>query len=124
VLGTFLGFFFRPSVPLVGQLPLGVVLTRGATLNGLDILLRSTAEQSFNYLLVGGVVGAVLMAGANVMLTSQSRGGTPAVPLHTNVSAAPPPTGATANTFCTQCGSMLSPAVLFCGSCGTRREAR
>ena len=46
VLGAVLGFLFRPSVPFVGQLPLDVVLTRGASLNGVDLVLGSTAEQS------------------------------------------------------------------------------
>ena len=29
ILGTILGFLLRPSVPLIGQLPFGVVVTRG-----------------------------------------------------------------------------------------------
>src|SRR6266404_4872391 len=40
--GALLGFLFRPSVPFVGQLPLGHVITRGAYLNGVDVLLRSS----------------------------------------------------------------------------------
>jgi len=125
VLGTLLGFLVRPSVPLIGQLPLGVVLTRGAALNGVDVLLRSTAEQSFNYLIVGGVIGAVLMAGAKIVITSQaSRANTTGAPPTAQSSAAPPPAGATANAFCTKCGTALGSAVTFCGACGTRREAR
>ncbi len=59
VLGLVVSFLLRPSVPLTGQLPLGIVLTRGATLRDLDALLIPVAQQSFNYLLAGGVVGGV-----------------------------------------------------------------
>src|SRR6266851_5346061 len=62
--GALLGFLFRPSVPFVGQLPLGVVLTRGVYLNGVDVLLRSSAETSFNYVIIGAILGAVIMAAA------------------------------------------------------------
>lgn len=58
--GAVVGFLLRPAVPLVGQLPLMVVLTRGANLQGLDRLVVPTAETSFNYMLVGGIIGTVL----------------------------------------------------------------
>lgn len=58
VIGGLLGFFFRPSVPFLGQLPMATVLTRGSNLTGLDMLLRGTAEQSFNYVLIGVIAGA------------------------------------------------------------------
>jgi len=45
------GLLTRPSVPLLGQLPIETVLTRGAALQGMDMLLKSTAEQSFNWAL-------------------------------------------------------------------------
>ena len=57
--GGLLGFLFRPSVPLIGQLPFETVVTRGANLSGLDVILRSTAEQSFNYVVVGVIVGGI-----------------------------------------------------------------
>lgn len=50
----------RPSVPLIGPLPFGTVITRGANLTGLDSLLKGAAETSFNYMLVGVVVGALV----------------------------------------------------------------
>jgi hypothetical protein len=56
--GAFVGFQLRPSAFLVGQLPLGTVITRGANLSGLDVLLVSTAQTSFNYMLAGAAVGA------------------------------------------------------------------
>lgn len=58
VLGGVIGFLLRPSIPLIGQLPLGTVLSRGSNLSGLDILLKGVAEQSFNYLVVGIILGA------------------------------------------------------------------
>jgi hypothetical protein len=58
--GGLVGFFLRPSVPLLGQLPFETVISRGANLSGLDIILRSTAETSFNYLAAGLVAGAIL----------------------------------------------------------------
>lgn len=57
--GGLLGFLFRPSVPLIGQLPFGTVITRGSNLSGLDVILRGTAEQSFNYVVVGVIIGAI-----------------------------------------------------------------
>lgn len=59
-LGVLLGFLVRPSIPLVGQLPFGVVITRGAGLKGVDQLLRPYAEQSFNYVLVGAILGGLI----------------------------------------------------------------
>lgn len=60
VAGGVVGFLARPSVPLVGQLPFATVITRGGSLTGLDVLLKGVAETSFNYLLVGVVVGAAV----------------------------------------------------------------
>jgi hypothetical protein len=56
--GGFIGFSMRPSALIVGQLPFGVVVTRGASLTGLDQLLRPTAETSFNQMVTAAVVGA------------------------------------------------------------------
>lgn len=61
-LGGLVGFLLRPSLPLIGQLPFKTVITRGSNLTGLDVLLKSTAEQSFNYMVIGVIVGAVLLA--------------------------------------------------------------
>jgi len=59
LLGAFVGFLARPSVMLVGQLPLDVVLTRGAMLTGLGRLLIPAARQSFNIMLSCSILGAV-----------------------------------------------------------------
>jgi hypothetical protein len=61
LIGATVGFLFRPSVPLVGQLDLPTVLTRGTRLTGLDTMLQSAAERSFNYLAGGALAGAALL---------------------------------------------------------------
>ena len=60
LIGGLVGFLLRPSVPLIGQLPFSTVISRGANLRGLDQLLLGYARTSFNYLLAGLVVGAVV----------------------------------------------------------------
>ncbi|WP_321420154.1 hypothetical protein [uncultured Methanomethylovorans sp.] len=57
-LGGITGFLLRPSVPLVGQLPLETVLTRGSELKGFNAMLIPYAETSFNYVLAGAIIGA------------------------------------------------------------------
>ena len=59
-IGGLVGFLLRPTAPLMGQLDFGTVITRGSKLKGLDQLLVSTAETSFNYLLVGAILGALI----------------------------------------------------------------
>ena len=59
-LGGVVGFLVRPSVPLMGQLPFTTVITRGANLRGFDQLLLGYARTSFNYLLAGLVLGAIV----------------------------------------------------------------
>ena len=58
-IGGLLGFLMRPAAPLIGQLDFGTVISRGSNLRGLDSLLISTAQASFNYLLFGAILGAV-----------------------------------------------------------------
>jgi hypothetical protein len=58
--GGLVGFLLRPSVPLMGQLPFRTVITRGANLQGLDLLLTGYARTSFNYVVAGMVMGAVI----------------------------------------------------------------
>jgi hypothetical protein len=60
ILGGVVGYLFRPSAMLVGQLPFETVISRGANLQGLDQLLVPTAQASFNILVVGAIIGAVL----------------------------------------------------------------
>jgi hypothetical protein len=60
MLGGIIGYLTRPSALLVGQLPFGTVITGGAGLQGLDQLLVPVARQSFNQMLTGAIVCAVL----------------------------------------------------------------
>lgn len=59
LLGGTVGYWLRPPVPLIGQLPFETVMTRGENLRGLDVLLKGTAQQSFNYMAVGVIIGAL-----------------------------------------------------------------
>ena len=60
LLGGAVGFLLRPSVPLMGQLPFTTVISRGANLRGLDQLLLGYARSSFNYVVAGVVLGALI----------------------------------------------------------------
>lgn len=60
MLGGIIGYLTRPSALLVGQLPFGIVITGGAGLQGLDQLLAPVAQQSFNQMVTGAIVCAVL----------------------------------------------------------------
>ena len=60
ILGGIVGYLYRPSAFMVGQLPFEHVITRGKSLKGLDQVLIPFAEKSFNYMLAGIVVGAAL----------------------------------------------------------------
>lgn len=59
LIGGIIAFLARPSAFLVGQLPFGDVITRGANLKGLDQMLVPIAQQSFNTMLIGAIIGAV-----------------------------------------------------------------
>lgn len=61
IAGGLVGFLLRPSVLIVGQLPFGVVITRGENLDGISqLLLRSTAQTSFDYMVIGALIGTVI----------------------------------------------------------------
>jgi len=60
LLAGLIAFLARPSAFLIGQLPFGIVITRGASLKGMDQLLIPLAQQSFNTILIGAIIGAVI----------------------------------------------------------------
>lgn len=70
--GGLVGFAMRPSVLLIGQLPFGVVITRGTNLTGLDLLLRPTAETSFNQMVTAAIVGALIGVVVGLLIKSLS----------------------------------------------------
>ena len=71
VVGGLVGFQMRPSVMFIGQLPFQTVITRGSGLRGIDQILISTAQQSFNVMFVGALVGAVLAFGIAHLVNSR-----------------------------------------------------
>lgn len=60
LIGGIVAYLLRPSAPLVGQLPFDVVMTRGNNLQGLERMVIPTAETSFNYIIAGVIIGAIL----------------------------------------------------------------
>lgn len=72
LVGGLIGFSMRPSVLLIGQLPFGTVLTRGSALSGLDQLLIPTAQQSFNVMVLGALIGS---AGGFGLIRLVAKGG-------------------------------------------------
>jgi hypothetical protein len=68
LLGAGVGYLYRPSAFLVGQLPFRHVITRGASLKGFDQVYLEVAQRSFDYLLVGGFLGAALGIVAALLL--------------------------------------------------------
>ena len=59
LVGFAIGYLFRPAM-LGVQLPFWAVITRGETLSGLEALARPLAQQSFNQILAGSVIGALV----------------------------------------------------------------
>ena len=59
ILGASIGYFYRPPALFIGQLPFDVVITRGGNLKGIDQIYLEIAKTSFNYLLIGGIAGAI-----------------------------------------------------------------
>jgi hypothetical protein len=58
--GGIVGFLLRPADALGRQLPFADVITRGASMEGLEsALLKTLAETSFNYLAAGAIIGLV-----------------------------------------------------------------
>ena len=103
IVGGIIGFLLRPSVPGIGQVSLGDVLTRGGDLRGFDVLLKGAAETSFNYLVAGVILGGVISA----IVAKSGALSPPTHSQHTNPES-PPVSQATG--FCTKCGKPLSTA--------------
>lgn len=72
ILGASIGYFYRPPALFIGQLPFDVVITRGGNLKGIDQLYLETARTSFNYLLLGGIAGAIIGAVAGMKMTKKT----------------------------------------------------
>ncbi len=72
-MGAVVGYLYRPPAFLIGQLPFHVVISRGTSLKGLDQVYIPVAERSFNYLLGGGLAGAILGIAAALLMRRGSR---------------------------------------------------
>ena len=66
--GGVLGFLYRPSAFIIGQLPFDVVITRGANLKGIDQVLIPMARSSFNNMMTIAVLGAVIGIVAGLLI--------------------------------------------------------
>ena len=120
IVGAVIGYLFRPSVPLIGQLPLETVITRGSNLTGMDMLLTSAAETSFNYMVAGALIGGVAIAVWRRVGHTSSPDSAPSPQPSVPVALASAPRSS-GNSFCTKCGASLMADAVFCGSCGNRR---
>ncbi|MDO8721408.1 MAG: hypothetical protein Q7J31_04175 [Syntrophales bacterium] len=69
--GAILGFLFRPSVFLIGQLPFSAVITRGANLQGMDQMLIPAAQSAFNVMVAVAIVGTLIGAGIGHYLSTK-----------------------------------------------------
>ncbi len=68
LVGAVVGYLYRPPAFLIGQLPFHVVISRGTSLKGFDQMYIPVAERSFDYLLGGGLVGAIAGIAAALFL--------------------------------------------------------
>lgn len=71
LIGGLIGFLYRPSAFLVGQLPLDVVITRGANLKGVDQVLIPLAQSSFNNMITIALIGALIGIVAGYLLSKR-----------------------------------------------------
>lgn len=120
LLGCAIGFLFRPSILLVGQLPFLVVLTRGAGLKGMDAMFIPAAQTSFNYMFVAGILGAIL---GGMIGNSLSNKTVPAGNAGSDAQGSQMGSEAVARRFCGYCGAGLPEESMFCPKCGKKAQA-
>lgn len=116
ILGAFVGFLMRPTLPIIGQLPADTVMARGTNLTGLNTIERSTAEESFNYVMIGAIVGGALFALARIARGPRTE--------HAVAMASGPGVSIPVSSdsrFCTKCGKPVGSDAKFCGACGAQR---
>jgi hypothetical protein len=70
-IGGIIGFLYRPSAFLIGQLPLDVVLTRGANLKGMEQVLIPLAQTSFNNMVAIALIGALIGIAVGYLLSKR-----------------------------------------------------
>jgi ACS family hexuronate transporter-like MFS transporter len=62
VVGGVIAFLLRPAAAAAGKLSFATVISRGGSLKGADEILVPVAQTSFNYLLVGAMIGFLVGA--------------------------------------------------------------
>lgn len=60
IAGGLIGFLYRPSALIIGQLPFSTVITRGANLKGVEQVLIPMAQSSFNHIMTIAIIGAAI----------------------------------------------------------------
>ena len=127
-LGGMVGFMHRPAVPQMGRLPFDTVITRGEAVR-FDELVRPNAERSFNYVVIGGLMGAAIFGFCASMTQTRTPGSisrfgwlraASAVDISKLLESSNTPDAA-GHKFCTNCGRSLGGDWAFCASCGNRR---
>jgi len=73
VAGAFIGYLYRPPAFLTGQLPFKHVISRGTTLKGFEQIYIQVAQTSFNYLIMGGLIGAMLGVVAVILYQNKAK---------------------------------------------------
>jgi hypothetical protein len=116
LLGALMGFVFRPTV-LGAGVPFVTVLLRGATLQGTDVVWKPLAVKSFNYMLLGTVVGA--LAGYALMMLSRLAKRSEAGATADVVQGVPslPPAETRAERDCPWCAERILAKAQFCKHC-------
>jgi hypothetical protein len=85
-IGGVIGFLTRPSAPLIGQLDFQTVISRGSNLKGLDRVLVPIAETSFNYLIIGVIIGGLIGFGVSDLISVNRQSNQRATPSHRTAS--------------------------------------
>lgn len=107
VIGGLIGFHLRPAAPLIGQLPFNIVLTRGSSLTGFDAMLTPLAQQSFNAVAAGCLIGAFIGGLLGYVIS---------VPRTTPAGEAPLPKKR-GTLRCPKCNSEIEGDADFCDQC-------
>lgn len=115
LLGLILGYFISPDIPLIeGKVPFEYAITNGQACEGqgLDELLIPAAQQAFQYMVIGAILGALVGLGISIMITS----GNTNQPNRVRVCQQCNAVYDVSVKFCDQCGIALGPQILIEGS--------
>lgn len=115
LLGGFIAYLMRPSLPLIGQLPFEIVITAGTQLKGLDTMLVGAARESCLILVVGVILGAVVGTIIGPILLKLNEAVSSTAPV------APPANEHTRT--CPFCAETIKIAAKVCRFCGRELQA-